>query len=204
MIQKFLQAKHWQIFLLIIGIPILAQVWMVFSIFSQASSGNVPGSDGIFNMMQWMMLLMIIPIGIFLAWFYSIAIGLDKFIPAELKLKTNRFKIFFFFPMVYMALFVFFISSSIGDPELFNPRWFALIVPLHLFTMFCMFHNLHFVAKTIKTAEQQRKVKFDDFAGEFFLLWFYPIGIWIVQPKINKIVQNKNENLLDEFGQNSF
>jgi hypothetical protein len=29
-----------------------------------------------------------------------------------------------------------------------------------------------------------------DFAGEFFLLWFYPVGIWIVQPKINKMVES--------------
>lgn len=26
------------------------------------------------------------------------------------------------------------------------------------------------------------------FAGEFFLLWFHPIGIWFIQPKVNAIV----------------
>jgi hypothetical protein len=30
-------------------------------------------------------------------------------------------------------------------------------------------------------------VKFKDFVGEFFLVWFFPIGVWILQPTINKL-----------------
>jgi len=67
---------------------------------------------------------------------------------------------------------------------------FAIIIPLHLFSMFCIFYTLYFVAKTFKTVELQREVKFSDFAGEFFLIWFYPIGIWIIQPKINKFIED--------------
>jgi hypothetical protein len=66
----------------------------------------------------------------------------------------------------------------------------AIIIPLHLFSMFCIFYCLYFVSKTFKTAELQRQTTFSDFAGEFFLLWFYPVGIWIVQPKINKMVES--------------
>ena len=65
----------------------------------------------------------------------------------------------------------------------------GVIVPLHLFSMFCIFYSLYFVAKTFKTVELQRQVSFSDFAGEFFMIWFYPIGIWIVQPKINKMIE---------------
>jgi hypothetical protein len=35
-------------------------------------------------------------------------------------------------------------------------------------------------------------VNFGEFAGEFFMLWFYFIGIWIIQPKINKMAENEN------------
>ena len=65
----------------------------------------------------------------------------------------------------------------------------AVIIPVHLFSMFCIFYSLYFVAKTFKTVELQREVSFSDFAGEFFMIWFYPIGIWIVQPKINKMIE---------------
>ena len=65
----------------------------------------------------------------------------------------------------------------------------AVIVPLHLFSIFCIFYSVYFVAKTFKTVELQREVTFSDFVGEFFMLWFYPIGIWIIQPKINKMIE---------------
>ena len=42
-------------------------------------------------------------------------------------------------------------------------------------------------AKALKTVEWQKPVTFSDFAGEFFLIWFFPIGIWIIQPRINKL-----------------
>jgi hypothetical protein len=45
------------------------------------------------------------------------------------------------------------------------------------------------VAKTIKTVELQREVNFSEFIGEFFMIWFYFIGIWILQPKINRMVK---------------
>jgi hypothetical protein len=65
---------------------------------------------------------------------------------------------------------------------------FGFIFILHLLSMFGIFYSLYFVAKTIKTVELQTKVSFSDFAGEFLLIWFFPIGIWVVQPKINKMI----------------
>jgi hypothetical protein len=39
-------------------------------------------------------------------------------------------------------------------------------------------------------------VKFRDFAGEFFLVWFYPVGVWIIQPKINKMIEVSQQEQL--------
>lgn len=64
----------------------------------------------------------------------------------------------------------------------------SVIIPLHVFSIFCIFYSYYFVSKTFKTVELQREASFSDFAGEFFMIWFYPIGIWILQPKINKMV----------------
>jgi len=30
----------------------------------------------------------------------------------------------------------------------------------------------------------------DTASDMFFLIWFYPIGIWIIQPKINKMMEH--------------
>jgi bacteriorhodopsin len=66
---------------------------------------------------------------------------------------------------------------------------------IHLFSMFCIFYVLYFAAKTFKTVELQREVRFSEFAGEFFMLWIFPIGVWILQPKINKMVEEEDEFL---------
>jgi len=191
MIDKFLQAKHWQLFLLVFGIPFIFQIVLMVILFSSISRGNEPNPEILFSYFKFIPLLMILFYGVYFGWFYSVGVGLQKKIPDDLKLMINRFKLFLFFPPIYMVLFSFFIFSAFTsvfnngtEPNL---NLVGLIIPLHLFTMFCMFYTLYFVAKTIKTAELQRKVSFGDFAGEFFLIWFFPNGVWIVQPKINKI-----------------
>lgn len=186
MTDKFLKAKHWQLFLLTFGIPIILQFVMMIIIFIDDSSG----SDLMMSYLTFSPIIMIIFMGVFFGWFWSVAVGLQKVIPTDIKLKVNRFKIFLLIPLVYIIFFLGFFTTTFtsGGP---NPAIFAIIVPLHLFSMFCIFYCLYFVAKTFKTAELQRKVTFSDFAGEFFMIWFYPIGIWIVQPKINRMIKEE-------------
>jgi hypothetical protein len=134
-------------------------------------------------------------LGGFFGWFWAIAINLQRTLLDVLRLNTNKFKIFLFLPLIYMLIFFVFLDSIMGttieNGSGPNPAIFALIFTIHLFAMFCIFYCLYFVAKVFKTVELQRKVTFSDFAGEFFMIWFFPIGIWIVQPKINKMIENK-------------
>jgi hypothetical protein len=187
MINKFLKAKHWQIFLLTFGIPFVFQILIIpFTIIF----------DDPMIVMKIMPIVMIIFLLVFLGWFYSIAIGLQKLIPEEIRLNITKFKIFLFIPLVYIAILS--LKMGLGFESIINETsdesiglFMGIIVPLHLFSMFCLFYCLYFVAKTFKTSETQKKVTFSDFAGEFFLIWFFPIGIWIVQPKINQMIKNK-------------
>jgi hypothetical protein len=190
MIDRFLNAKHWQLFLLTFGIPMIFQFIMMGTVFANIGPSNNPSPDFMLDYFKFFPIMMLIFMGVFFGWFWSVAIGLQRVIPDEIKLKVNRFKIFLLTPIVYMIFFLGFFMTSFtsGGP---NPGIFAVIVPLHLFSMFCIFYSLYFVAKTFKTAELQRKVTFSDFAGEFFMIWYYPIGIWIVQPKINKMIKEK-------------
>jgi len=80
--------------------------------------------------------------------------------------------------------------SQISQKNQPNLEYFAFIIPIHLFSMFCIFYCMYFIAKEFKSVEVQKPVTFSDFAGEFFLLWFFPVGIWILQPRINKIFQS--------------
>lgn len=192
MTDRFLKAKHWQLFLLTFGIPLIFQFIMMGSMISNFATQTNPDPTMMFNYMKFFPVIMIIFMAIFFGWFWSVAIGLQKKVPENVTMKVKKFKIFFFIPLIYMLIFMTFFSVSMNGLFSSNSEpsfgliggLFAVIFPLHLFAMFCIFYSLYFVAKTFKTVELQREVTFGDFAGEFFLIWFYPIGIWIVQPKI--------------------
>lgn len=193
---RFLRAKHWQLFLLTFGIPLIFQFIMMGTMFASIGSRNQAGQTIFMNFFYFFPVMMIIFIATFFGWFWAIAIGLQNKIPSNVKMKTAKFKVFFFIPITYMLLISISMGAAMsgmlagGEEQnvgvIFGSM--AIILPLHLISMFCIFYCLYFVSKTFKTVELQREVTFSDFAGDFFLIWFYPIGIWIVQPKINKMV----------------
>ena len=199
----FLRAKHWQIFLVTFGLPFLFQIIMMSVIFSHIIGNRNPDPTIIFGYFKFFPVIMLLFMGGLFGWFWSVAIGLQKMVPPAIKMKITRFKIFFFIPLVYIICIMvsmgFFFNSDILQGNSQPPFWFfgvfAIIFPLHLFSMFCIFYCLYFVAKTIKTVELQRETSFSDFIGEFFLTWFHCIGIWVLQPRINKIVQEHDDNL---------
>lgn len=189
MVNKFLKAKHWQVFSSTSGIVIIFLLVMIgFAIFN-------PDSSRMPSFIKFApVTVMVICMGIFACWVWSIAIGLQSKVPEGIKMKVARFRIFFFIPITLILLFSVFIGAVINglidspitpSDELYK-NIFAII---HLFFTFCILHSLYFAAKTFKTVELQRDVTFSNFAGEFFMIWFHPVGIWILQPKINKIIQ---------------
>ena len=197
MTDKFLKAKHWQLFVLTFGIPLVFQLFMIGSVISDIAVHDNPDPAMMFKFMKFLPVIMILYLVVFFGWHWSVAIGLQNKVPENVTMKVKKFKVFFFIPLVYLIIFLMVFSVSMNglfnlnqEPDFgFFGGLFAVIVPLHFFAMYCIFYSLYFVAKTFKTVELQREVKFGDFAGEFFMIWFYPIGIWIIQPKINKMVE---------------
>jgi hypothetical protein len=57
--------------------------------------------------------------------------------------------------------------------------------------LFCLLNNNYVVTKTIRMAELQRKVTFNDFVGDFFFMLIFPIAIWFLQPRINDVINGK-------------
>ena len=124
-------------------------------------------------------------------WFYTVCINLNKKLPDTVKMNLTKFKWIFFIPLTYLLLFwlfvyfvLFRIVSNGVEP---NRGILAVIIPLHLFSMACLLYCTYFAAKSLKAVELQRPVTFSDYVGEFFLFVFFPIGVWFIQPKINRI-----------------
>jgi hypothetical protein len=182
--------------MLTFGIPMLFYFIMIGVMITTVITERNPDPTALFRFMKFLPLLIIIFAGAFYCWLWSIGVGLQSKVPANVKMGLKTFKIFFFIPVIYMICLLSVLAIAMTtllenkvDP---NPGmiliFISVIIPMHVFSIFCVFYSYYFVSKTFKTVELQREASFSDFAGEFFMIWFYPIGIWILQPKINKMV----------------
>ncbi len=178
---KLLKFKHWQLFLLLMIFPLVFE----FIVIGLVAANKNP--ELAFVLVPVMIILFM---GLFFSWIYSLGTHLHKKLPETASMKLTRFKIFLLVPVAYMlflSVFLFNLFSVIAGGGQPNPAIFAFILPLHLFSIFCIFYCFYFNAKALKAVELQKPVTFSDFAGEFFLLWFFPIGVWIIQPRINRL-----------------
>ncbi len=181
---KFLQLKHWQLFALLFGTTFILQIFT----FGSVAITNEPKT-----LVFIFPIIMIIYLGLFFSWFYSMGTNLHRKLPPTVKMNLKRFKLYLMIPIIYIFVISVFQIGMISEVTRNNspdPIYFLFIVPIHLFSIFCIFYCMYFIAKVFKSVEVQKPVTFSDFAGELFLLWFFPVGIWILQPRINKIFQS--------------
>ena len=72
-------------------------------------------------------------------------------------------------------------------------RYTSLFQLIQFSLLGASFYIMYIAAKTIKTAELKREVTIGEFAVEIFFIWFFFIGVWSLQPRINKIINNEIE-----------
>ena len=195
-IERILKAKHWQIFILILVLPLIIEVFIMPDLLARESVND-------FRMI--MAIRIILLVGGAFVWFWSIAIGLQKKMNIALKMKTRKFKVYFFITFLYFVLILGFLGLgqgfSIGSDIYYGQApsggfiggVVGLIVPL-LFPIYCLFYFFYFTSKSIKTFELNSTIKISDYIGFFFGIWFLPIGIWIIQPKVNRLIQNNEKS----------
>ncbi|ASB47847.1 hypothetical protein [Alkalitalea saponilacus] len=69
---------------------------------------------------------------------------------------------------------------------LFSALW--IIMPIQFTLIISKFYCFFFAAKVIKSSELNKNVEFDEFITEFILIIVFPVGIWYLQPRINKLL----------------
>ena len=67
--------------------------------------------------------------------------------------------------------------------------YFAAFMFFGLVTFGCQIYNVIYVGKTLKSIELGRPAKGGEFAGYAILSYLLFIGIWILQPKVNRLMQ---------------
>lgn len=127
-------------------------------------------------------------------WQWALVTGLQIKLPETLRINTLGFKLILLFPLLYFAgltLYVFrmmtdiFTNGTVPDLGILIP-----VIFLEIPAIFCLFAASFISAKNLKKTELQRPVGFSDFITEFLLILFFPIGVWILQPRVNKLFED--------------
>jgi hypothetical protein len=158
----FLILKHWQLFLIFYITAILFAVTI----------------DSSF----WILTLLLYDFTL-VGWIYSIG-KIANNINSKNKIENYHENFWFFLFYISFIPFGYFSHSKIPSNDLF-------MLATIIFVGFSAFKIVNFSAKAIKQNEINEELKFKDYLNEFLLIAFIPIGIWFIQPKMNKIMKNK-------------
>jgi hypothetical protein len=125
---------------------------------------------------------------VYMGWLLSIAVKANQKLEEPLK-KSPRWMVL---GLVYAASYL--IGALVLLPgSLEQARGVpGYIVPLHLLAMAAIFYALLFTGKSLVTLERNQASTFFEYSGPFFLLWFFPIGVWFVQPRVVKLLGSGN------------
>lgn len=174
-VKFFLRAKHWQIFLLLFGVGCVGGNAAMFLPLATTRS-----PEELLKISLPFVFVMVLFMLCLVAWLWSMGSFLNSIQQPTPKLRLGFFRFALLYPTVYILIF----SALFGASK---PVLLALIFPLHFFAMFCLFYNFYFVSKSLAVVETGKSVSFYDYAGSFFLLWFFPVGVWFIQPRINRL-----------------
>jgi hypothetical protein len=175
-----LRAKHWQLFLPLTAWFILQILGLSIGSISVSSWHELAARDWIV-MTVWEFGLLCL-----LAWSGSIGLFLRSIERPELRMRARFFRISLAAAALYSVIYI---PSQVCKASALKTE--AVGVPLDLLWVVNMVYILYFVSKNLVMAERGVQVSFDQYVGWFFLYWFFPIGVWIIQPKINRLFRNQ-------------
>ncbi len=88
------------------------------------------------------------------------------------------------FAMALLAPFLLSIVENAASARTETPPlWVAA---LQVVTLACWFFDIGFVADVLRRIEKPESVGFGGMAATFFGIFFFVIGIWWIQPRINR------------------
>jgi len=155
----FVIAPAWQLFLLLFSPLILA------TILSSIVESAFPMQFGIFISLCMDQL-----------WIYSVCTYFSYKYSSNLTVPIVRLKVCLSYNIVYAILFSF---STIP---------FDYLEFIHLIAFCSNVYCIYFLAKLLVMVEKKSKVRFNDYIGTFFAAYVLLIGIWYLQPRINRVL----------------
>ena len=122
---------------------------------------------------------------IYLIYPLIVGIYLHEFIPNKIELNNKLFIINWFIIIVFVI-----VTNIVLEGQEMKSNGLATIPFFYL--IYAYLNVFAFPAKTLRSIELNREAVLRDYLADFFLILFLPIGIWFIQPRIMKILENEN------------
>jgi hypothetical protein len=165
--KRILTFKHWQLFLLIV----CTGAWT-----SPSPLKEIINSISLLT---------------FVWWIYAIGVYGQKTVQTmglptlDLKLfKTNSYLI----PILVVILFILAPKTTTPTPLSDFDLQTILLIPVVVYLVFAIFQTVVFACKTLATIDLKKEVVLDDYYVNLILTGFLIVGIWILQPKITRLI----------------
>ncbi len=158
----FLRARHWQLFVLLVGLTCIAQVIVIESGFPSQDKMQIPPSALLAAVTCWTCSAY---------WFWCLGSFLHSLVRQDLRLSQSWFAVALVYPILYATFF----EMTFGN---ITPAFTLIVFPFHLLGFYCLVFGFYFVSKTLRLAETNRPATFRTIAGPFILLWFFPVGVY--------------------------
>lgn len=156
-----LKMKHWQIFLFLFFATFIANfTWVGYDLFNS--------------------ILNLIGVLLYMIWYFAIGLELSEHLPRKIELPKKTFIINGFALIVSIVILITLFGGSFESKGLIGFTWVAYL-------MYAMFQFFFYPGKALKSIELNKEAQIGEYIGYFFLMIFWPIGIWTIQPKLNKI-----------------
>lgn len=169
------KAPHWQIFVLLIGLWLLPRyVWV-----GAVHPIVVASMSALF-------------LATYLMWLWVILKITYEILPTENTIPLTKITKLFLFIGGWSAISTLMISVT-GSAT-------GLMRLLNIASFFGMVYLTVIVAKHYVKTQTDSPITYMDYAGIALLLWIFPLGIWLVQPAVNKMftIAESNTGFKDE------
>lgn len=120
-----------------------------------------------------------------MVWYFAIGLELSDRLPRKVELPKNLFVVNGFVLTISMVILTMFFGGAFESNGLLGFIWVAYL-------MYAMFQFFFYPGKALKSIELNQEAGIGEYFGYFILMIFWPIGIWWIQPKLNKIETANN------------
>ena len=184
--KRFLIIKHWQLFILIFVIPLIIEGFKKdFIHVVPMISEVIPSLNVSISMKVITLIFKFMASGLLMWWIWTLGINLYLKVSHKIKHNINRFKTTFFASILGLPL-GFTIHSFLNPNYGFLELLLFCILAIILFC--CYLYCIHFITTLINSVESgDVEIPKRQYDKDFVLFFIYPLGIWFLQPRINKI-----------------